>query len=162
MKREQIIEVLDKVLGDTMTFYESAIKKRIANELLALQEEDRPTVEELKNEGIKYLEKKYPNKKILQLPELAEAGEYCDFVMGYQIGYGIALQGEEINADSNCFHECPNCNSRCNCSDQPCSCCKEQPRLTDECKVYYCTICHTNIVDAENGFDTCSDCLSEM
>lgn len=21
------------------------------------------------------------------------------------------------------FHECPNCNVRCNCSDQPCSCC---------------------------------------
>lgn len=21
------------------------------------------------------------------------------------------------------FHECPNCNIRCNCSDQPCSCC---------------------------------------
>jgi hypothetical protein len=21
------------------------------------------------------------------------------------------------------FHECPDCNSRCNCSDHPCSCC---------------------------------------
>lgn len=23
------------------------------------------------------------------------------------------------------FHECPNCNWRCNCNDQPCSCCNE-------------------------------------
>ena len=23
------------------------------------------------------------------------------------------------------FHECSNCNFRCNCSDQPCSCCNE-------------------------------------
>jgi hypothetical protein len=23
------------------------------------------------------------------------------------------------------FHECPNCNCRCNCTDQPCSCCNE-------------------------------------
>jgi len=23
------------------------------------------------------------------------------------------------------FHECPNCNWRCNCTDQPCSCCNE-------------------------------------
>jgi hypothetical protein len=22
------------------------------------------------------------------------------------------------------FHECPECNWRCNCSDQPCSCCR--------------------------------------
>lgn len=22
------------------------------------------------------------------------------------------------------FHECPNCNGRCNCSQQPCSCCR--------------------------------------
>ncbi len=24
------------------------------------------------------------------------------------------------------FHECPNCNWRCNCNDQPCSCCNEE------------------------------------
>ena len=23
------------------------------------------------------------------------------------------------------FHECPNCNCRCNCLDQPCSCCND-------------------------------------
>jgi len=25
--------------------------------------------------------------------------------------------------DEKCYHECPNCNSRCNCNSQPCSCC---------------------------------------
>lgn len=25
--------------------------------------------------------------------------------------------------------------------------------------VHYCCICHKNIVDAENGFDTCNECL---
>jgi hypothetical protein len=25
------------------------------------------------------------------------------------------------------FHECPQCNCRCNCSSQPCSCCESQP-----------------------------------
>lgn len=29
------------------------------------------------------------------------------------------------NSDAGCFHECPECNNRCNCSDQPCSCCNE-------------------------------------
>ena len=29
------------------------------------------------------------------------------------------------HSDDMCFHECPNCNSRCNCSSQPCSCCNE-------------------------------------
>jgi hypothetical protein len=24
------------------------------------------------------------------------------------------------------FHECPNCNWRCNCNNQPCSCCNEE------------------------------------
>lgn len=37
------------------------------------------------------------------------------------------LKGQINNGyDQNCFHECPQCNSRCNCSYQPCSCCKEQ------------------------------------
>lgn len=26
-------------------------------------------------------------------------------------------------SDDMCFHECPECNCRCNCSNQPCSCC---------------------------------------
>ena len=29
----------------------------------------------------------------------------------------------EIGHDPLCFHECPECGSRCNCSSQPCSCC---------------------------------------
>jgi hypothetical protein len=29
------------------------------------------------------------------------------------------------NSDVGCFHECPECNCRCNCSDQPCSCCNK-------------------------------------
>lgn len=28
-------------------------------------------------------------------------------------------------SDDMCFHECPYCSFRCNCSDQPCSCCNE-------------------------------------
>lgn len=27
------------------------------------------------------------------------------------------------HSDDMCFHECPDCNCRCNCSNQPCSCC---------------------------------------
>ena len=33
----------------------------------------------------------------------------------------LALQ----HSDDMCFHEYPDCNCRCNCSDQPCSCCNE-------------------------------------
>jgi len=29
------------------------------------------------------------------------------------------------HSDDMCFHECPYCNCRCNCSNQPCSCCNE-------------------------------------
>jgi hypothetical protein len=25
-------------------------------------------------------------------------------------------------------------------------------------KIYYCTVCQNNPVDADNGFDTCQDC----
>ena len=28
--------------------------------------------------------------------------------------------------------------------------------------VYYCSVCHQNIVDAENGYDTCSDCVNKI
>jgi hypothetical protein len=31
----------------------------------------------------------------------------------------------EYNYDPKCFHECPNCNMRCNCNDNPCSHCLE-------------------------------------
>ena len=31
-----------------------------------------------------------------------------------------------------------------------------------EIGVYYCSICHKNIVDAENGYDTCDTCLTNM
>ena len=29
-------------------------------------------------------------------------------------------------------------------------------------KGYVCTICHQNPVDAENGYDTCPECLGKM
>ena len=29
-------------------------------------------------------------------------------------------------------------------------------------KTYYCSVCHEVPVDAENGFDTCSDCVSKI
>lgn len=29
-------------------------------------------------------------------------------------------------------------------------------------KVYYCTICHKNTVDALNGYDTCDECLRKV
>jgi hypothetical protein len=34
-------------------------------------------------------------------------------------------QSDPNNLDDKCFHECPDCNSRCNCSNQPCSCCNQ-------------------------------------
>lgn len=36
---------------------------------------------------------------------------------------GISVENE--NSDDMCFHECPNCNDRCYCSAQPCSCCTQ-------------------------------------
>lgn len=36
---------------------------------------------------------------------------------------GIPVENE--NSDDMCFHECPNCNDRCYCSAQPCSCCTQ-------------------------------------
>jgi aspartyl aminopeptidase len=32
----------------------------------------------------------------------------------------------------------------------------------DKEKVYYCTFCGTNVVDALNGFDTCDSCMASM
>jgi hypothetical protein len=29
-------------------------------------------------------------------------------------------------------------------------------------RVYYCTVCHVNTVDAEHGFDTCPDCAKKV
>jgi hypothetical protein len=29
-------------------------------------------------------------------------------------------------------------------------------------KTYYCTVCHKNIVDAVNGFDTCPECVTRV
>lgn len=42
----------------------------------------------------------------------------------------------EEGSDNMCFHECPDCNNRCNCNNQPCSCCptpsvKEEVKTTD-------------------------------
>jgi len=31
-----------------------------------------------------------------------------------------------------------------------------------EPKVYYCSVCHKNIVDAENGYDTCESCVNNV
>ena len=35
---------------------------------------------------------------------------------------GVLPEPPEDDSDM-LFHECPNCNWRCNCNDQPCSCC---------------------------------------
>lgn len=35
------------------------------------------------------------------------------------------LKFNPVTPDDMCFHECPNCNCRCNCLNQPCSCCNE-------------------------------------
>ena len=52
------------------------------------------------------------------------------------------------NSDDMCFHECPKCNCRCNCSTQPCSCCDEEVTCnmcgnimwySEEDGVYICT-----------------------
>ena len=45
---------------------------------------------------------------------------------------------EENNADDKCYHECPVCGNRCNCSDQPCSCCgvrEETEQIKDIAKM---------------------------
>ena len=34
--------------------------------------------------------------------------------------------------------------------------------LTEEPPVPLCTICHKNAVDAEDGWDTCADCLARV
>ena len=48
--------------------------------------------DDIANEGIKYLQEKYPNKEILQLPDVNESGEFLDFAMGLQIGYALSAQ----------------------------------------------------------------------
>jgi hypothetical protein len=42
------------------------------------------------------------------------------------------LEAKEEDDSHMLFHECPNCNCRCNCTDHPCSCCdeaKEEPKV---------------------------------
>jgi hypothetical protein len=36
----------------------------------------------------------------------------------------VYLKGATVDSEM-LFHECPNCNIRCNCSSQPCCCCEE-------------------------------------
>ena len=47
------------------------------------------SIEEIKNEGIKYLQNKYPDKEILKLPDIDGGSEFADFAMGLQIGYSL-------------------------------------------------------------------------
>ena len=35
----------------------------------------------------------------------------------------------------------------------------QKPSTPPEKKIYYCTICHKNVVDALHGEDTCEECL---
>jgi hypothetical protein len=63
------------------------------------QKEEELSCEEIKNEGIKYLEEKYPGKEILKLPDINEGGEFIDFAMGLQIGYDLAKHKEEQVSD---------------------------------------------------------------
>ena len=37
----------------------------------------------------------------------------------------------------------------------------QSPEPSDH-KTYYCSVCHKVPVDAENGFDTCFDCVSKI
>lgn len=48
------------------------------------------TVDQIADEGIKYLQEKYPDRDILRLPDIKEGGEFVDFAMGLQIGYALA------------------------------------------------------------------------
>jgi hypothetical protein len=52
-----------------------------------------------------------------------------------------------------CGRPCPDglpyCSVACHCR-------------AEESPVYLCTICHKNSVDAEDGYDTCTDCLSRQ
>lgn len=47
-------------------------------------------------------------------------------IYGKQVHQWCNKEYYESNYDSELlFHECPNCNSRCNCTSQPCNCCLE-------------------------------------
>ena len=47
-----------------------------------------------------------------------------DYVSLYIASNGTGIMPEPPEDDTDkLFHECPNCNWRCNCNDQPCSCC---------------------------------------
>ena len=37
-----------------------------------------------------------------------------------------------------------------------------EDKVSKKRKGYYCSICHDNPVDAENGYDTCQECLSKQ
>jgi hypothetical protein len=37
-----------------------------------------------------------------------------------------------------------------------------EEKVSKKRKGYYCSICHDNPVDAENGYDTCQECLSKQ
>jgi len=45
--------------------------------------------------------------------------------------------------DEKCYHECPNCNSRCNCNSQPCSCCSAPVDGYDEKCYHECPNCNS-------------------
>jgi hypothetical protein len=50
-----------------------------------------------------------------------ELSDSTDTAIDYSTCY-TSLQQDDSDL---LFHECPNCNCRCNCTDQPCSCCNE-------------------------------------
>ena len=59
------------------------------------------------------------NPNVIHIPSEHELG----LMEGYAKYYYEMNKPEDDS--SMLFHECPNCNSRCNCSRQPCSCCDE-------------------------------------
>lgn len=78
------------------------------------------------------------NKKSELLPNLAKSTENLSKIKNKDEWLDEVRGNDSFkdNSDEMCFHECPNCNSRCNCDDQPCSCCEveenKEPISEDE------------------------------
>ena len=86
---------------------------------------------------MKYLRPRLPEKEIELCLDLFDKQEAKKRILKYIEGVFDDAESQLKNcfihdvmpafqhSDDMCFHECPDCNCRCNCSNQPCSCCNE-------------------------------------
>lgn len=92
---DEIAELKKSVnlLHEAMVTAEKRGHDKAMEEVAQQSKMSEPSIDEIKEEGLKYLKSKYPDKKILSFPELMGWDDFADFAIGYQIGFAVQKDG---------------------------------------------------------------------